>query len=105
MRLFLVRHAHSDPGDPDELRQLSSKGRRQARQLGERLAELEHEQWIEWSRTLAACESLSAERLARWHAHLTGAPAERVEIRVVGADGRGTVYPLPLAPAGPSTED
>ena len=41
MRLFLVRHAHSDPGDPDELRQLSSKGRRQARQLGERLAELE----------------------------------------------------------------
>ncbi len=36
--------------------------------LRERLAELEHEQWIEWSRTLAAGESLSAERLARWHA-------------------------------------
>jgi phosphohistidine phosphatase SixA len=38
VRLFLVRHAHSDPGDPDELRPLSERGRREARALGERLA-------------------------------------------------------------------
>ena len=38
MRLFLVRHAHSDPGDPDELRPLSARGREQARELAERLA-------------------------------------------------------------------
>jgi len=38
VRLFLVRHAHSDPAEPDELRPLSEKGREQARALGERLA-------------------------------------------------------------------
>ena len=38
MRLVLVRHAHADPGDPDELRRLSPAGREQARVLGERLA-------------------------------------------------------------------
>jgi len=38
MRLFLVRHAHSDSGVPDELRPLSTRGREQARELGERLA-------------------------------------------------------------------
>jgi phosphohistidine phosphatase len=38
VRLFLVRHAHSDPGNPDSLRPLSSRGRDQARELGERLA-------------------------------------------------------------------
>ena len=38
MRLILVRHAHSDPGDPDELRPLSARGRDEARALGERLA-------------------------------------------------------------------
>ena len=38
VRLLLVRHAHSDPGVPDELRPLSARGREQARVLGERLA-------------------------------------------------------------------
>lgn len=41
MRLFLVRHAHSDPGDPDELRPLTARGREEARALGERLADAE----------------------------------------------------------------
>ena len=36
--MILVRHAHSDPGDPDELRPLSVRGRDEARALGERLA-------------------------------------------------------------------
>jgi len=38
VRLILVRHAHSDPGLPDELRPLSARGRGEARALGERLA-------------------------------------------------------------------
>jgi phosphohistidine phosphatase SixA len=38
VRLILVRHAHSDPGLPDELRPLSARGRDEARALGERLA-------------------------------------------------------------------
>lgn len=37
MRLILVRHAHSDPGHPDELRPLSAGGHEQARALAERL--------------------------------------------------------------------
>jgi phosphohistidine phosphatase len=37
MRLYLVRHAEAAPGDPDELRPLTSEGRRQARALGEQL--------------------------------------------------------------------
>jgi phosphohistidine phosphatase SixA len=38
VRLFLVRHAHSAPGDPDSLRPLSERGQQQARELAERLA-------------------------------------------------------------------
>ena len=38
MRLFLVRHAHSDPGEPDELRPLSARGRDEARRLADALA-------------------------------------------------------------------
>jgi phosphohistidine phosphatase len=38
MRLLLVRHADALPGEPDDLRQLSSEGRAAARALGERLA-------------------------------------------------------------------
>lgn len=37
MRLYLVRHADAEPGEPDELRELSGTGREQARTLGERL--------------------------------------------------------------------
>ena len=38
MRLLLVRHAEAGPGQPDELRALTSQGRKQARELGKRLA-------------------------------------------------------------------
>ena len=38
MLLFLVRHAHADPGEPDELRTLSGRGREEARALADRLA-------------------------------------------------------------------
>jgi phosphohistidine phosphatase len=38
MRLYVVRHAEAEPGDPDELRALTAAGRRQARVLAERLS-------------------------------------------------------------------
>jgi len=36
--VYLCRHAKAAPGEPDELRELTTKGVRQARALGERLA-------------------------------------------------------------------
>jgi phosphohistidine phosphatase len=38
VRLLLIRHAKALPGEPDELRALSPKGRAAAQELGERLA-------------------------------------------------------------------
>ena len=38
MLVFLVRHAHSDPGEPDELRSLSVRGRAETIALAEKLA-------------------------------------------------------------------
>jgi phosphohistidine phosphatase len=37
VRVYLVRHAEAEPGEPDELRRLSPEGTRQARELGEQL--------------------------------------------------------------------
>jgi phosphohistidine phosphatase SixA len=38
VRIFLVRHAHAAPGDPDELRPLTPEGQAAARAIAERLA-------------------------------------------------------------------
>jgi phosphohistidine phosphatase len=38
VRVYLVRHAKAESGEPDELRALNDKGRKQARRLGKRLA-------------------------------------------------------------------
>ena len=38
LRLFLIRHADAESGEPDELRRLSPEGRDQAKALGRRLA-------------------------------------------------------------------
>jgi phosphohistidine phosphatase len=38
VRLIIVRHAHADPGDPDELRTLSDRGRVEAQGVAEELA-------------------------------------------------------------------
>jgi hypothetical protein len=35
-------------------------------QLLEALAALEHDQWVEWSKSIAKSEKLSPERMARW---------------------------------------
>ena len=37
MRLLIVRHAEAAPGNPDDLRPLTPRGREQARALGEQL--------------------------------------------------------------------
>jgi phosphohistidine phosphatase len=37
MRLYLVRHAEAAPGEPDALRPLTARGRKQARELGRRI--------------------------------------------------------------------
>jgi phosphohistidine phosphatase len=39
MRLLIVRHAEAAPGEPDELRPLTPRGRDQARALGDLLRE------------------------------------------------------------------
>jgi phosphohistidine phosphatase len=38
VRVYLVRHAKAEPGEPDELRPLAKKGRKQSKELGERFA-------------------------------------------------------------------
>jgi phosphohistidine phosphatase len=38
VRLYIVRHAKAESGEPDDLRRLTADGRRAARELGERLA-------------------------------------------------------------------
>jgi phosphohistidine phosphatase len=38
VRLYLVRHAEAERGEPDELRRLTAAGRQQARDLGARLS-------------------------------------------------------------------
>jgi phosphohistidine phosphatase len=38
MRVYLVRHAEAEPGEPDELRTLTPHGRWQAKELGQRFA-------------------------------------------------------------------
>jgi len=39
MKVFLIRHAKAEAGEPDELRALNKRGREQARELGQRLAQ------------------------------------------------------------------
>jgi phosphohistidine phosphatase len=38
MLVFLVRHAHAKPGEPDEVRTLSERGREEAQVVADRLA-------------------------------------------------------------------
>jgi phosphohistidine phosphatase len=38
VRVYLVRHAEAEPGEPDAARRLTAHGRRQAKEVGRRLA-------------------------------------------------------------------
>ena len=82
MRLFLVRHAHSDPGDPDELRPLSAKGREQARALAERLASVGPE-------TVVSSPLLRARETADAIARAAGSSLRVDERLAPGADAQG----------------
>jgi len=91
MRLFLVRHAHSDPGDPDSLRPLSARGRQQARDLGDRLAAVAPEAVLTSpllrARETAAAIAKAADADLRIDERLApGATAEDVLAAVEGAD-------------------
>jgi phosphohistidine phosphatase len=92
VRLFLVRHAHADPGDPDELRPLSPRGRAQARELAERLVEVEPTRIVS-SPLLRARETASAIGIATGAEVAVddrlspGAVAEELLAALEGAEG------------------
>ena len=80
MRLYLVRHAKAESGEPDDLRQLTEDGREAARELGRRLA-------ADGVRPDAVLTSplLRARQTAEEIARATGAEAEPVNLLRPGA--------------------
>jgi phosphohistidine phosphatase len=68
VRVYLCRHAEAAPGEPDDLRELTDEGRRQARALGVRLAGL-----AEPPATVLASPLLRARQTAEAIAAETGA--------------------------------
>jgi phosphohistidine phosphatase len=74
--VYLCRHAEAAGGDPDELRELTGEGRRQARALGERLAGLAEPPVVVLTSPLRR-----ARQTAEAIAHATGA-ALRLEPRL-----------------------
>ncbi|HEY7178991.1 MAG TPA: histidine phosphatase family protein [Gaiella sp.] len=94
MRIHLCRHAEAYPGEPDELRELTNAGRRGARMLGERLAQLEDPPRVVVTSPLTrarqtaepvaerlGCDVLVREQLA------PGATADSLRSAVAGLDG------------------
>ena len=90
MRLFLVRHAHSDPGEPDELRPLSARGREQARELAERLSAVE-------PALVVASPLLRARETASAIAKATGAELRVDERLAPGADAEAVLDAIDCA--------
>jgi len=84
VRLILVRHAHADPGDPDELRPLSARGREEARALGERLV-------AEAPAVVVASPLLRARETAAAIAGATGAELRIDERLAPGATAAGVL--------------
>jgi phosphohistidine phosphatase len=96
MLVFLVRHAHAEPGDPDELRELSERGRSEAEAVAGRLAAHETPPSLVVASPLARARQ-TAERIAsaagaelRLDARL--APGARAaDVRALVGDGTGPV--------------
>ena len=58
----MTNSAHHQIGDSAN----GANGSEGLRQLREQLAELEHEQWCNWSRSVAESEMIAPERLEAW---------------------------------------
>lgn len=94
MLVFLVRHAHSEPGDPDELRPLSERGQAEAQALADRLAGHETPPRLVLSSPLLRARQ-TAEHVARGvraearveNRLAPGATAELLRESVVGLEG------------------
>src|SRR5262245_49882103 len=89
MRLYLVRHAEAEAGEPDELRRLTPAGRAVARDLGERLAAEEEAPGVVLTSPLLRARETAAE-IAR----ATGAEVEAMDALAPGttaADVRAAV--------------
>ena len=83
VRVYLCRHAKAAPGEPDDLRELTGKGRKQARALGEQLARAPEPPVLVLTSPLTR-----ARQTAEAIAEATGAPL-RVEPRLApGATAR-----------------
>ncbi len=87
MRLYLVRHAKAEQGEPDDLRRLTPDGRAAARDLGSRLAaEGVTPDAVLSSPLLRARET--AEEIAR----ATGAEAEPLDVLAPGATAEDVTH-------------
>jgi phosphohistidine phosphatase len=80
VKVFLVRHAQAEPGEPDELRALTAHGLTQAREVGERLAR----EGVKPDAVLSS-PLLRARQTADAIARATGADAEPEERLAPGA--------------------
>ncbi len=94
MLVFLVRHGHADPGDPDDLRPLSDRGQSEAQAVAEQLGAhatpprivvtsplLRARQTAEAIAQATAAELRVDERLA------PGATADGLRLALAGAEG------------------
>lgn len=95
MLVYLVRHAEAAPGEPDELRELTPEGRRQARAVGRRLAAEEPPAAVRTSPLLRARQT--GEAIAR-AVGVTSQPDDRLapgatteDVRAVAAECAGAV--------------
>lgn len=86
MRLYLVRHAKAEQGEPDELRRLTPDGLAAARDLGRRLAEDGVAPDVVLTSPLLRARE-TAEEIAR----ATGAEAEPVELLRPGATAEDVI--------------
>jgi phosphohistidine phosphatase len=92
--VFLVRHAHAEPGEPDEGRELDERGRSEAHSLAERLASHETPPTLVLTSPLLRARQTAAAIANRIGVELRpderlapGATAEDVRAVVVGEDG------------------
>jgi phosphohistidine phosphatase len=95
VRVYLCRHAKAAPGEPDEERELTGKGRRQAAELGERLAALPEPPVV-----VLASPLVRARQTAEAIAAATGAPLE-LEPRLAPGAGVADLRAAVAGLAGP----